>query len=165
MRSVFEGQVIEAPDIDYDMLQIRSERTICMRRARFFVVPTFEDTGREHLLVLSYYKHEACSRTREGILRFRELSCFPTVTSTLVLSETFAVKKPLSFREVIREGQKYLMVTPNVEEEHDILIEEGTLVRSGPEYKVFGSGRYIFRGRSILYMFGNSAKCREPGFI
>lgn len=158
MKSVFEGQVLRVSSTDYDLLQIKGETTTNMRRTRFLVVPAFKDARREHFLVLNYYKYQnAGSGARSGILKYRELSNFPIVTSTLVLSEVFAVRKPLSYREMSKENQKYLIVTSNTNEEYDILMEEGVLIRDGLGYKVFGSGPYIFRGKNIMYRFGEAA--------
>lgn len=158
MKSVFEGQVLKVSGIDHDLLQVKGEKTVSMKKTGFIVVPRFGDTKKEHFLVLNYYKNQSVPKeAREGILKYRELSDLPIVESALVLSEVFAVRKPLSFREVFRNSQKYLMVTSNTGKEYDLLMEEGVLIRDGPGYKVFGCGSYIFRGEDIVYRFGGSA--------
>lgn len=152
MKRVFEGEQIKVEVDDFDFLEIKRNTTHFLLRTPFFVVPTqseYEEGSK--CMVVNYYKLLSCRR--KGILEFDEFEGLTAQEAKCVKSDVFNVVAPVEYQEFYKNGTKYLALRSRVSEPYEVSMENGTLVKHGMFYKVFGGGCYIFSSARILYKF------------
>ncbi|KAM0681018.1 hypothetical protein GINT2_000801 [Glugoides intestinalis] len=154
MKRVFEGQMIKTLALDYDFIEIKGEKTRFIEKTCFFNVPS---TGCDKksippaYLIVNYFK--IISNERTGLLAYDEFAEFDGKNIECVYSDVFVIEKPVIHQEFYKTGDKYLFLDIKTDEEYEIDMETGTLIAEDPFYKVHGSGKYIFRTKTITYAF------------
>ncbi|ELA41367.1 uncharacterized protein VICG_01608 [Vittaforma corneae ATCC 50505] len=170
MKRVFEGEQVRTDVNDFDFLEIKRNTSYFLLRTPCFVVPSLttasqamatpnqcakaavdEDASSSRYMVVNYYKVVSCERN--GLLVYDEFEGFNGMDVRCVRSCLYDVEVPVEHQEFYRHGVKCLALNARVPGEYEVSMENGTLVRDGMFYKVFGDGRYIFRNDRILYKF------------
>lgn len=162
MKRVFEGEQIKTDFDDFDFLEIKRSSTYYMFGAPYFLVPpplAGEDThsntnpaSKPDYMIVNYYKRVPC--TVNGILEYDEFSGFVGAAIKCIGTTIFEVIAPVEYQEFYKNGIRHLAVMVKTAGSYDISIENGTLIKEGLFYKVFGSGKYIFSDEKVLYKFG-----------
>jgi len=163
MRRVFEGELIKADLEDFDFIEIKRNTNHYVLRSPYFLVPPLPEPGDESgraasqtnyntgYMLVNYYKRTPCART--GILTSDELAGFAPSEIKCVRSTAFEVVPPVVHQEFYKNSCKYLALIVKVPGPYQISMENGTLVKDGVFYKVFGTGKYILSTETLLYKF------------
>lgn len=159
MKRVFQGQTIKTEDLEYDFIEIRSSQRYFLFKTPFFVVPS--EGAHYKFMTVSYYK--AIDPERTGLLEYDELQTLSGKEIVCVKSDVFEVERPVEFQEFYKNRTRYLVLKVKIDQDFDISIENGSMVKDGCFYKVFGSGKYIFESENILYSFESPTQSVDIG--
>lgn len=162
MRRVFEGEQVRTDVDDFDFLEIRRNASYFLLSTPYFVVPGMaaapqdmatagERAGGPMYMAVNYYRVAPCGR--RGLLEYDEFEGFGGREVRCVKSCLYSVEAPVEHQEFYKHGARYLALDVKVHGDYEVSMENGTLVKDGMLYKVFGDGCYVFRTDRILYRF------------
>lgn len=148
MKKVFQGEVIKTEDFEYDFIEIKGPETAILHKTPFFIVPTSKKAY--EYLIVNYYKIEIYEN---HLLQYDEFKSKLEVEDKTIInskkincikSEIFSVDTPVEFQEFYKDKAKFLALKVKTAGEFKITMEDGTIIKEGSFYKVFGQGCYIF---------------------
>lgn len=96
---LYEGEVYKVKNIDFDFLEIKTDKIIRLNKVELIRVPNFTEPNKLNLLIINYYKIYD-KKLVDVELKYDEFSELVVQKTKRVLSEVFYVKKSFEVKLV-----------------------------------------------------------------